>query len=172
VTLASGATAVLKVSMPHLEGEHEIQGLRFWSGDPTVRLLAGEDDLGAMLLERCEPGTALRSLPEAEQDAVIARLLRRIWRVPIGPYPFRPLSEMTAYWSDETLTQAEHWPDTGLVREGLRLFKELSQSAPSHPLLATDLHAGNVLRAGREPGSSSIPSHSSVIPRTMPPNIC
>lgn len=100
-----------------------------------------EDDLGAMLLERCEPGTALRSLPEAEQDAVIARLLRRIWRVPIGPYPFRPLSEMTAYWSDETLTQAEHWPDTGLVREGLRLFKELSQSAPSHPLLATDLHA-------------------------------
>jgi len=150
VTLASGATAVLKVSMPHLEGEHEIQGLRFWSGDPTVRLLAGEDDLGAMLLERCEPGTALRSLPEAEQDVVIARLLRRIWRVPISPHPFRPLSEMTAHWSDETLTQAEHWPDTDLVREGLRLFKELPQSAPSHPLLATDLHAGNVLRAGRE----------------------
>ena len=38
-----------------------------------------------------------------------------------------------------------------LVREGLRLFEELPQSAPSHPLLATDLHAGNVLRAGREP---------------------
>jgi|SRR3954471_9451121 len=151
VTLASGATAVLKVSMPHMEGEHEIQGLRFWGGDPTVRLLQGEDDLGAMLLERCQPGTALRSLPEPEQDVVIARLLRRIWRVPIAPHPFRPLSEMTTYWSDETLTQAEHWPDPGLVREGLRLFRELPQSAPSHPLLATDLHAGNVLRADREP---------------------
>ncbi len=151
VTLTSGATAVLKVSMPHMEGEHEIQGLRFWNGDPTVRLLAGEDGLGAMLLERCEPGAALRSLPEPEQDVVIARLLRRIWREPIAPHPFRPLSELTAYWSDETLTRAEHWPDTDLVREGLRLFKELPQSAPSHPLLATDLHAGNVLRAGREP---------------------
>jgi streptomycin 6-kinase len=151
VTLADGATAVLKVGMPHMEGEHEIDGLRFWSGDPTVRLLAGDDNLGAMLLERCEPGTALRSLPEPDQDVVIARLLRRIWRVPAAPHPFRPLSEMTAHWSNETLAQAEHWPDVDLVREGLRLFKELPQSAPSHPLLATDLHAGNVLRADREP---------------------
>jgi streptomycin 6-kinase len=151
VTLANSTTAVLKVSMPHMEGEHEIQGLRFWNGDPTVRLLAGDEALGAMLLERCEPGTALRSRPEPEQDVVIARLLPRIWRVPIASHPFRPLSTMAAYWSDETLTQAEHWPDTDLVREGLRLFKELPHSAPSHRLLATDLHAGNVLRAGREP---------------------
>jgi streptomycin 6-kinase len=151
VTLATGATAVLKLSMPHMEGEHEIEGLRFWSGDPTVRLIEGEDDLGAMLLEACEPGTALRTLPEPEQDFVIARLLRRVWRVPVAPHPFRPLSAMTAHWSDETLTQAEHWPDTDLVREGLSLLKELPQSAPAHLLLATDLHAGNVLRARREP---------------------
>src|SRR5215469_11203220 len=116
VRCKNGTQAVLKVAMPHIEGEHEIQGLRFWNGDPTVRLLADEDDLGAMLLERCEPGTPLRSLPEPEQDVVIARLLRRIWRVPIAPHPFRQLSEMTAYWNDETLTQAEHWPDTDLVR--------------------------------------------------------
>jgi Integrase core domain len=38
-----------------------------------------------------------------------------------------------------------------LVREGLRLFEELSLSTPEHVLLATDLHAGNVLRARREP---------------------
>jgi streptomycin 6-kinase len=150
-TLAGGGTAVLKVSMPHIEGEHEIQGLRFWSGDPTIQLLAAEDRLGAMLLERCEPGTALRSLPEPEQDVVIARLLRRMWRVPTAPHVFRPLSEMTAHWSDETLAQAEHWPDRDLVHEGLRLFKELPQAASSQPLLATDLHAGNVLRAQREP---------------------
>jgi len=151
VILADRANAVLKISMPHMEGQHEIQGLRFWNGDPTVRLLASDDDLGAMLLERCAPGTALRVLPEGDQDIVIARLLRRIWRVPSAPHPFRPLSSMIAYWSDETLARAEHWADAGLVREGLRLLEELSQTAPSHPLLATDLHAGNVLRAEREP---------------------
>jgi streptomycin 6-kinase len=151
VALTTGSSAVLKLGMPHLEGEHEIEGLRFWNGNPTVRLLEADEALGAMLLERCEPGTGLRSLPEPEQDLVIAGLLRRLWRLPASPHPFRSLSTMLVRWSDETLAQAERWHDEGLVREGLRLFKELPQSAPAQTLLATDLHAGNVLRARREP---------------------
>jgi len=62
VALATGASAVLKLGMPHMEGEHEIEGLRFWNSDPTVRLLDADDDVGAMLLERCEPGTGLSRL--------------------------------------------------------------------------------------------------------------
>jgi streptomycin 6-kinase len=149
--LTTGQAAVLKLGMPHMESEQEIEGLRFWNSDPTVSLLEADHDLGAMLLERCEPGTALRTLPELEQDVVVARLLRRLWRPPAAPHPFRPLSAMIAYWSEETRTQVEHWRDEGLVREGLRLFEELSRSTTEHVLLATDLHAGNVLRARREP---------------------
>jgi streptomycin 6-kinase len=151
VALADGTSAVLKLGMPHMEGEHELQGLRFWNGDPTVRLLQADDALGAMLLERCEPGTALRALPEPEQDLVITRLLRRLWRSPLAPHPFRPLSALMEYWSEETLADAEHWSDPGLVREGLSLFEALPRTAPSEVLLATDLHAGNVLRSEREP---------------------
>jgi streptomycin 6-kinase len=151
VVLADGVPAVLKLGMPHMEGEHEIAGLRFWNGGPMVRLLEADDDLGAMLLERCEPGTALRSASAFEQDLVIARLLRRVWRQPVAPHSFRPLSVMTVQWRDETLAAAEHWPDPGLVREGLRLLRDLPQSATDDVLLATDLHAGNVLRAQREP---------------------
>jgi streptomycin 6-kinase len=55
------------------------------------------------------------------------------------------------YWSDETLAQVEQWPDTGLVREGLKLFEELPRRATTEVLLATDLHAGNVLRSKRKP---------------------
>ena len=104
-----------------------------------------------MLLERCEPGTTLGALPEPEQDLVIARLLRRLWRLPPAPHSFRSLSAMTESWSDETLAAVDQWPDAGLVREGLRLLKELPRNAPTEVLLATDLHAGNVLRAAREP---------------------
>ncbi len=143
--------AVLKLGMPHMEGEHEIQGLRFWEGDPTVRLLEADDALDAMLLERCEPGTVLRLLPEPEQDVVIAGLLRRLWRRPTAPHPFRPLSAMTAHWANETIADSARWPDTELVQEALCLFDELSRSSPSDVLLATDLHAGNVLQAQREP---------------------
>ncbi len=151
VALAGGISAVLKLGMPHMEGQHELQGLRFWNGDPTVRLLQADDELGAMLIERCEPGTALRALPELEQDVVIAGMLRRLWRLPVAPHPFRTLSAMTHYWSNETLTDVERWPDAGLVREGLRLLNELPRTAPVEVLLATDLHAGNVLRSKREP---------------------
>jgi streptomycin 6-kinase len=151
VVLARGTRAVLKIAMPHMEGEHEIAGLRFWNGDPTVRLLEADDDRGALLLELCEPGTPLRGVSPLEQDRVIARLLRRVWRPPVVPHAFRPLSVMTAQWTDETLAAAERWQDTGLVREGLRLLHELPHSATEDVLLATDLHAGNVLRAEREP---------------------
>ena len=72
VTQADGTSAALKLGMPHMEGEHEIDGLRFWNGDPTVHILAFDEELNAMLLERCEPGTTLRALPEEEQDVVIA----------------------------------------------------------------------------------------------------
>ena len=148
---ADGTPAVLKIGMPHMEGQHEIQGLGFWCGDPTVRMILADEDSGAMLLERCEPGTALRELEEREQDVVIARLLRRLWRQPATPHPFRPLSALTEFWSGETLAHQQDWLDPGLVREGLRLLAELPFRAPSEVLLATDLHAGNVLRAQREP---------------------
>jgi streptomycin 6-kinase len=150
-TRRDGSRAVLKLGMPHMEGEHELQGLRFWAGDPTVRLLNADEALNAMLLERCEPGTVLRHLPEPEQDVVIAGLLRRLWRTPAAPHPFRPLSDMTAQWANETRADAARWPDVGVVQEGLRLFDELSRPSPTDVLLATDLHAGNVLQAQREP---------------------
>ena len=151
VVCRDGTRAVLKIGMPHMEGEHEIQALRFWEGDPTVRLLESDESLNAMLLERCEPGTVLRHLPEPQQDVVIAGLLRRLWRMPALPRPFRPLSAMTAHWANETIADSSRWPDTGLVQEGLRLFEELARTSPHDVLLATDLHAGNILQAQREP---------------------
>jgi streptomycin 6-kinase len=136
--------------MPHMEAAHEIHGLRFWEGDGIVRLLDADEARNAMLLERCEPGTSLRELPEPEQDVVIARLLRRLWRRPSAPHRFRPLSFMLEQWASEVMANAAKWFDGGLVHEGLRLFEELSQPAEDDVLLATDLHAGNVLRAKRE----------------------
>lgn len=146
-----GAAAVLKLGMPHFEGEREIDALRFWDGDPTVRLLAADETVNAMLLERCEPGTHLRERLLPEQDVVVARILRRLWQTPPAPHRFRPLAEMTALWSQETLDDAARWPDPGLVRAGLELFAELPRTAPEAVLLATDLHAGNILAARREP---------------------
>lgn len=149
VTRADGTPAVLKLADPHFEAADEARGLRHWDGDPTVRLLDEDPVRHALLLERCEPGTPLRREPPDVQDRVISDVLRRLWQRPIGKARFRPLAEMLAYWGDEVRARRETWRDPGLVKEGLRCFDELGAPRDDDVLLATDLHAGNVLRATR-----------------------
>ncbi len=154
VMRADGTRAVLKLGMPHMEGADEIQGLRFWNGDPTVKLLEADDELNAMLIERCQPGYMLRSEPEYQQDIVIATMLKRLWGragSAAREHSFRHLSVMLEVWRRETLQQIEQWPDHGLVSEGMRVLRALAEPSPADTVLATDLHAGNVLRAEREP---------------------
>jgi streptomycin 6-kinase len=149
-TCADGTPAVLKVSWPHRESEHEAAALALLHGDGAVRLYATDADRHALLLERCEPGTPLaRALPPAEQDVVIAGLLRRLWRHPPDADPFRPLSEMCDAWAAE-FTGAPPL-DPGIVRAGLALLRALPRDATEQVLLCTDLHGENVLSASREP---------------------
>lgn len=148
---------VLKVAWRHPEAVHEAAGLREWNGAGAVRLHAAEDyddDTTALLLERCVPGTELSSRPGREQDTVVAALLRRLWREPAPGHPYRSLTSMCAWWADEYEQKvAAGGPnvDPGMAREGIALFRTLPATAERSVLLCTDLHAGNVLAAEREP---------------------
>ncbi len=148
---------VVKVLWRHPEAEHEADGLRFWAGDGAVLLHESVDvdpHTTALLLERCRPGTTMELLPEPEQDVVVAGLLRRLWREPPPGHPFPSLGATCDQWAVEVerkRSESELPLDSGLVREGLALFRELPGSASRRTLLATDLHAGNVLSAAREP---------------------
>lgn len=140
---------VLKLAHLHDESLHEADGLRFWAGDGTVRLV-DEHRIGtvtALLLEECVPGTRLDAEPPERQDEVLAGLLRRLWREPPARAPFRPLAGMCAWWADE----AEARGVPAELHHGLELFRTLPLDAPDCRVLVTDLHAGNVLAAAREP---------------------
>ena len=105
-----------------------------------------------MLLERCMPGSSLKREPAAFQDEAICRLLPEIWQaiLPAGA-PFRPLAAMVAQWNREAYQQLGRFPDPDLARKGCRLKEKLIESTEEQVLLATDLHAGNILRAQRRP---------------------
>ena len=49
------------------------------------------------------------------------------------------------------MAAAARWRDERLTRVGLQLFEELSRPSADDVLLATDLHAGNVLKSQRTP---------------------
>lgn len=155
--IRGGERLVIKLLWRHRDAEHEADALRLWDGDGAVRLLASETagpDTLALLLERCEPGTVLGVHPEPEQDVVIAGLLPRLWREPPPGHPFRSLQSMCDDWAGEFEEKQQRGDcplDPGLARVGIRLFRELPSSAPRQVVLCTDLHAGNVLAAEREP---------------------
>jgi streptomycin 6-kinase len=55
-TTADGDEAVLKLPSPWARGEDEVQALRAWAGSGAPQVLAGDAELGALLLERIRPG--------------------------------------------------------------------------------------------------------------------
>src|SRR2546426_959351 len=153
---AAGNEMVMKVGWRHPEALHEAQGLRAWAGQGAVRLYAAQelDDTVGLLLEMCRPGTPLASRPEAEQDLVVSDLLRQLWSVPTPGHPFRSLQIMCDQWADEFEMKAAAGRsslDRGLARDGMILFRSLPATADREVMLCTDLHAGNVLAAEREP---------------------
>jgi len=154
----AGDPVVLKVGFPHYEALHEAEGLTAWDGRGAVRLL--DSDITpthwALLLEACEPATALsEALPTPEQDAVIAQLLTRLWVNPVAGHPFRPLQQLCGAWADgferRYAAATGSQLDPGVARSGAELFRELAAPPTAPVLLCTDLHAGNVLAAQREP---------------------
>jgi len=151
-----GRPLALKVAWWHPEASREAAGLGAWNGNGAVHLHAVMDlaDTAVLLLERCEPGTPLSDITEAEQDGVVAGLLHRLWMEPPPGHGFRPLAQMCQQWADqfEQEAAAGHVSmDPGLARTGITLFRELPATADREVLLCTDLHAGNVLAAQREP---------------------
>jgi streptomycin 6-kinase len=150
-----GEDLILKVAWAHVEAADEAAGLREWDGAGAVRLLAEAsfDDTLALLIERCRPGTSLATRPEDEQDEIVARLLRQLWRVPAGSHEFRSLQSMCNQWADEFDTDDARPAvlDPGLERDGIAMMRALPSTADQQVLLCTDLHAGNVLAAERAP---------------------
>ncbi|HAN15862.1 MAG TPA: aminoglycoside/hydroxyurea antibiotic resistance kinase, partial [Chloroflexi bacterium] len=67
---ADGSPVVLKLGVPRDELDGEVRALRLYAGRGVVRLLETDHALGALLLERIEPGFQLAEL--ARRDDVAA----------------------------------------------------------------------------------------------------
>jgi streptomycin 6-kinase len=149
---------VLKVGWRHREAAHEADALRVWDGDGAVRCFADItlEETTALLLERCVPGHTLGSAAsEPDQDVVVAGMLRRLWEHDPPTEPFASLKEMCEDWAESFELgldlQPDHGVDPGLAREALTIFRVLPDTAERVVLLCTDLHAGNILAAQRDP---------------------
>ena len=151
---ADGSRAVLKVSLIDDETRHEADALAFWAGQGAVRMLERDAGLGAMLLERLDPGAPLDGCVGQEEALAIAcRLLRRLWRpLPTG-HPFPSVAALVEGWHLQLPLDFERAGrpfDTVLLDRSVCLCEELASEC--EPVLVNrDFHFGNILSAQREP---------------------
>lgn len=148
----NGDDVVLKIRFPGRENEFEADALERWRGDGAVLLIDRDDDLGAMLVERSEPGTPLSVEGQRRALDVFVELLPRLWQR--ASPPFRTLADEASWWAG--YLEAEHERagrpfDRSLLDVALDALDELPPTQGPGVLLHQDLHGDNVLRAERQP---------------------
>ncbi|HEV2087746.1 MAG TPA: aminoglycoside phosphotransferase family protein [Cryptosporangiaceae bacterium] len=152
-----GRRVVLKVAWPHREARAESAGLLFWAGDGAVLVHEADPERYALLLERCEPGTALSEagLPTEDALVVAGELLTRLWAAPPGDLPtIESLGDVTTDWAVLVRERTDRLRlpfDAALIRHGAAMLESLSASAARTVLVHGDFNAGNLLRARRQP---------------------
>jgi len=153
---ADGSSAILKVWIPNPELTSEMETLRYYDGRGFARLLECAPELGAMLLERLEPGSTLADLDDDDEATRIAAgLMKDLW-LP-APDNTTGIFPTTQKWSRGLQRlRKEFGGRTGpfpshLVEKAERLFADLEASADAPVLLHGDLHHWNILAAQRNP---------------------
>jgi streptomycin 6-kinase len=142
--------AVVKVSLPDEEHEHEHLALQRWHGNGTVLLLRADPRRFALLLERLHPQD-LGELWDVEACTTVAGFYSRL-HVPAPPQ-LRPLTDPLQRWTDGLAALAKDAPvPRRLVEQAVALGRALlTDEATTGTMIHRDLHYGNVLAADREP---------------------
>lgn len=157
-TAGDGMACVLKVFFSTEETRGEAAALRHWGPEICVDVLDDAPELGALLLERLEPGRELRQVrPDARgQLRVLTALLPRLWTPAVPEDAGFPLaSQILRSWTEgvRALARGAELADVAervLDRASSLMTPDLRPGG--HAVLANqDLHGSNVLSARRQP---------------------
>ncbi|MFG1935293.1 aminoglycoside phosphotransferase family protein [Mycobacterium sp. NPDC048908] len=148
VRTSEGVPAVLKITEPGGQSEHEHLVLRRWGGAGAVRLLRADPRRHALLLERLRPDS-LATLPDVDACEVVAGLYRRLHVAALPQLP--TLTSLLDLWRAEFQGLPRNAPlPHRLVEQAAALSRDLAEH-PADTVVHGNLHYANVLAADREP---------------------
>ena len=150
VRTAGGRPAVLKVSFPDEESEHEHLALQHWGGRGAVKLLRADPHRAAMLLERLHQ-ERLDEVWDLEACEIVAGLYSLL-HIPALPQ-LRPLTSYVDRWAGELEQLPRNAPlPRRLVEQAISLSRDfVTDPASTGTLIHGDLHYENVMAADRAP---------------------
>jgi streptomycin 6-kinase len=146
VVTARGRPAMLKVSFPDVESEHEHLALGHWGGRGAVPLLRADPHRRAMLLEALRP-ESLRDVRDLEACEVVGELYGLL-HVPAFPQ-LRLLSGVVGRTAEVLMSLPRRAPlPRRLVEQAAALARDFATDpATDGVLVHGDLHYDNVLRS-------------------------
>ncbi len=148
---ADGAAAVLKVTFPGPETEHEALALQHWGGRGAVRLLRADPRRRAVLLERLER-TDLTDLWDVHACEAAAGLYARL-HVPAPPQLLLLTDHVGRYVEPLQALPPQAPLPRRMVEQCLSLLRDLvSDERSTGVLVHGDLHYENVLADPRHEG--------------------
>lgn len=153
VRLQDGTEAVLKLCVPSDDFRAELGALQCFQGRGMCKLLAFDEEMGALLLERVSPGHTLAAIKDDETATRIAAGVMKQLRTPA---PANANFPTVAAWASGLAKLRQHFGGgTGpipehSVRKAEQLFQHLIGTSESTYLLHGDLHHENMLAAGEK----------------------
>lgn len=131
----------------------EAAALRHWAGDGAARLLEHDHTTGALLLERCVPGSTLDLLSHLDQDRVAATLLARLHQRQPRSVDFVRLADRASFVRETLPARFERCGspfDSRLLDTAVEMLADLALPTAA-VLLHGDFHQHNILAADRQP---------------------
>ena len=143
---------VLKLTWPPHRTVDEARALSAWDGQGSVRMLAADTEVGALVLERARWDRTLSDLDLNTAAAVAGRLLRRLAIPTAEAFPGTEGLALSSSRSIAGRQQRLGFPiPSKWVRQIQSLSEALAERCGQRRLIHADLHYGNVLAAHREP---------------------
>ena len=153
VAQEDGSPAILKLGFPGAHIEFEADCLRRYDGRGAPYLLEHDAPMGAMLLERVQPGTDITQLEESEAMEAAVTVMQQLHQASISG---AALPTVRDWWNGFHRLRTRYHGSAGplpdrLVDEAESLYAELAGSMEDPVLLHADLHHGNILAGDRLP---------------------
>ncbi|MFC5602286.1 aminoglycoside phosphotransferase family protein [Sporosarcina koreensis] len=139
---------ILKMGLPGFDFSNEIRTLRLYNGQGCARLVRADEERGAMLLEKLQPGMMLCT--ETDEEIVIQTFCH-VWKQIRRPLPEDGDFPTVLHWASAFTKYQSNYPenDGPIPNEWVAMaadyLHEIQQTTKEIGLLHGDLHHENIL---------------------------
>jgi len=137
---------VLKIGCDEKSLSHEIQALKYFDGDGSIRLISSNPAYHALLLQQATPGETLKSLYPSQMEYVMDSYISTMNKLHNKPLPKIHHYRHIGDWLGAIDNFSDQACPPHLTKKAIALKNELLSSITNEIFLHGDLHHDNILK--------------------------